>query len=170
MSEPTVVVGKVSRAHGLHGEVAVLVMSDNPDRFAPGSVVFLQDGTELRVRTVRGAIPRALIAFEGFEDRSAAERIRGKTLVVPESMLPPLPAGQYWPSQLEGCEVVTESGGSLGSIVDVISNPANDLWVTVDPNGVETLVPAVHDVIVDVDVGAKRVLVRDLPGLTSAEE
>ena len=170
MSEPTVVVGKVSRAHGLHGEVAVLVMSDNPDRFAPGSVVFLEDGTVLRVRSVRGAVPRALIAFEGFGDRSAAERIRGKTLVVPESMLPQLPAGQYWPSQLEGCEVVTESGGSLGSIVDVISNPANDLWVTVDANGVETLVPAVHDVIVKVDVGAKRVLVRDLPGLTSTEE
>ena len=76
MSEPTVVVGKVSKAHGLHGEVAVLVMSDNPDRFAPGSVVFLEDGTVLRVRSVRGAVPRALIAFEGFEDRSAAERIR----------------------------------------------------------------------------------------------
>ena len=169
MLEPTVVVGRVTKPHGLHGEVAVLVLSDNPDRFSPVSSVFLEDGTELTVRAVRGAGSRALIAFEGFDDRSAADRIRGHTLVVPESMLPSLPDGEYWPSQLEGCAVVTESGGSLGSIVDVIPNPANDLWVAVDPNGVETLVPAIRDVIVDVDIRAKRVLVRDLPGLTAPE-
>ena len=47
MAEPTVVVGKVTKAHGLHGEVVVLVFSDNPERFAPGAVMFLEDGREL---------------------------------------------------------------------------------------------------------------------------
>jgi 16S rRNA processing protein RimM len=170
MAEPTVVVGKIARAHGLHGEVSVLVFSDNPQRFEPGSDVFLEDGTRLTIRSSRGQGSATLVAFDGFEDRSAAERVRGRTLVVPESMLPPLPEGEYWPHQLEGCEVITESGRHLGSIVDVIPNPANDLWVANDPSGVETLVPAIRDVIVNVDVAAKRVVVRDVPGLTLPED
>jgi ribosomal 30S subunit maturation factor RimM len=52
----------------------------------------------------------------------------------------------------------------------VIPNPANDLWVAVDDDGVETLVPALRDVVVEVDVVSKRVLVRDVPGLTAPDD
>jgi ribosomal 30S subunit maturation factor RimM len=54
--------------------------------------------------------------------------------------------------------------------VDVLPNPANDLWVARDETGVETLVPALRTVIVDVDVDAKRILVRHVPGLTAPDE
>ena len=170
MAEPTVVVGKVTKAHGLQGEVTVLVISDNPERFASGATVFLEDGSPLIVRATRRNGARLLVAFGGVDDRTAAERLHGKMLVVPESMLPELPEGEYWPHHLEGCEIVTESGRSLGAIHDVIPNPANDLWVAVDERGVETLVPALRDVILEVDVRGKRVVVRDVPGLTSPEE
>ena len=73
MPEPTVVVGKVTKAHGLHGEVMVLVFSDNPDRFEPGSSMFLEDGREVRVRTARPNGGRLLVAFEGVGDRNAAD-------------------------------------------------------------------------------------------------
>ena len=95
--------------------------------------------------------------------------MRGQVLVVPESWLPELPEGEYWPFQLEGCEVVTEDGRSLGTVAEVIPNPANDLWVAVDDDGEETLVPAISDVIVDVDVEAKRIVVREVPGITAPE-
>jgi len=170
MAEPTVIVGKITRAHGLHGEVSVLVFSDNPRRFEPGSDVFLEDGTRLTIRSSRGKGSATLVGFEGLEDRSAAERVRGRMLVVPEAMLPPLPAGEYWPHQLEGCEVITESGRRLGSIVDVIPSPANDLWLARDPDGTETLVPAIKEVVVSVDVAAKHVLVSDVPGLPVPED
>jgi 16S rRNA processing protein RimM len=65
--------------------------------------------------------------------------------------------------------VETESGRSLGSITEVIPNPANDLWVATDDAGEETLVPALRAVIIDVDIAGKRVLVRDVPGLTAPE-
>jgi 16S rRNA processing protein RimM len=170
VSEPTVVVGKVTKAHGLHGEVVVLVFSDNPDRFSAGSRMFSTDGRVMRVRASRPNGGRLLVAFEGVEDRNAAEALRGATLVVPRSALPDLPEGEFWPHQLEGCTVVTESGRTLGAIVDVIANPANDLWVAVDDGGTETLVPAIRQVVVDVDVPARRVLVRDIPGLTAPDE
>lgn len=170
MSEPTVVVGKVTKAHGLRGEVVVLVFSDNPDRFEPGSSMFLENGREVRVRASRPNGGRMLVAFEGVDDRNAAEALRGLTLVVPRSFLPELPEGEYWPHQLEGCVVVTESGRKLGAISDVVANRANDLWVVVDEAGAEIMVPAIREVIVDVDIEAGRVLVRDIPGLTAPDD
>ena len=169
MREPTIVVGAITKAHGLRGEVAVQVLSDNPERFADGATVWLKDGRQLTVRGSRGAGARLLISFEEVGDRAAAESLRGAILVVPESMLPDLPEDQYWPHQLEGCEVTTESGRALGAIRDVIANPANDIWVTVEGDR-EILVPAIHEVVVSVDIAGKRVVVRDVPGLTAPDE
>jgi len=171
VSEPTVVVvGKITKAHGLRGEVVVLVFSDNPDRFAPGSSVFVEGGRELTIRDARPNGGRLLVSFEGIDGRTAAEHLRGVTLVVPRSMLPTLAEGEFWPHQLEGCEVITESGRPLGAIVDVVANAANDLWVAVDGSGTETLIPAIREVVAEVDVAGKRVLVRDLPGLTVPDD
>jgi 16S rRNA processing protein RimM len=168
--EPTVVVGRVTKVHGLRGEVAIQVFSDNPDRFAPDSQVFLEDGRALTIAAAREHGGRLLVTFAEVQDRAVAESLRGRSLVVPESMLPPLPAGEYWPHQLVGCKVVTESGRHLGTVAEVVPNPANDLWVAVDAEGTETLVPALKDVIVSVDVAAHEILVRDVPGLTAPDE
>jgi 16S rRNA processing protein RimM len=170
VDEPTVVVGKVTKAHGLLGEVTVLPLTDNPDRFAPGGVVYLEDGRSLSIRDSRDNGARLLVTFEGVGDRTAAEALRGSILVVPESELPDLPDGTYWPHQLEGCEVVTTSGRTLGTIADVVANRANDIWITAAPDGEEILVPAIRQVIAEVDIAAKRVLVHEVPGITAPEE
>ena len=111
-----------------------------------------------------------LVGFEESTDRTAAEALRGMELCVPESWLPELADGEYWPFQLEGCEVRTEAGRMLGTLVEVIPNPANDLWVARDDAGTESLVPALRDVIVEVDLDSRRVLVRDVPGLTVPDD
>jgi 16S rRNA processing protein RimM len=170
VSEPTVVVGTVAKAHGLGGEVTVQVRSDNPDRFAVGATVLLPDGRALTVASAHQHGKVLLVGFDEFRDRTAAEALRGKDLSVPESWLPKLAEGEYWPFQLEGCEVVTESGRALGTLVEVTPNPANDLWVARDETGTETLVPAIRDVIVEVDLDGRRVLVRDVPGLTAPDD
>jgi 16S rRNA processing protein RimM len=170
VTEPTVAVGKITKAHGLRGEVVVLVFSDNPERFIAGSAVNIEDGRELTIRDARPNGGRLLVSFEGVEERTAAERLRGSILVVPQSALPPLPEGEFWSHQLIGCEVVTEAGRSLGVVSDVIGNPANDLWVAVDDAGTETLIPAIREFVVEVDLAAGRVSVRDIPGLTASED
>ncbi len=168
--EPTVVVGKVTRSHGLKGELSVLVLSDNPNRFDEGSSVFTEGGRELVVQACRRNGARLLVTFQGVVDRTAADALRGTMLVVPVSMLPDLEPGEFWPHQLEGCEVVTESGRSLGRLTDVIPNPTNDIWVVVDDDGTESLLPAISQVISDVDLKAARVLVKDIAGLTAPDE
>jgi 16S rRNA processing protein RimM len=170
VDEPTVIVGKITKAHGLKGELAVLSLSDNPDRFVEGNVVFLQDGRALTIREVRANGARLLLTFDGVADRTAAEALGGAMLVVPEAELPDLPDGTYWPHQLEGCEVVTRTGRSFGTITEVVANPANDIWIATGPAGEETLVPAIRQVIAEVDIRARRVIVNEVPGITAAEE
>ncbi len=170
MDEPTVVVGVVTGVHGLRGEVSVQNRSDNPDRWTPGGTVFREDGAPLTISASRRHGRRLLVSFAGVSDRSSAEALRGTVLVVPESWLPDLPEGEWWAHQLEGCEVRTVSGRILGVVREVIPNPANDLWVAVDDAGRETLVPALADLLIDVDVAARTIVVDDVPGLTAPEE
>ena len=170
MDGPAVVVGSIAKAHGIRGEVSVEVRSDNPDRFADGATVYLEDGRALTVRSHRSHGGRLLVSFEGVDDRDAAAALRGEVLVVPPSMLPPLPEGQWWPHQLVGCAVRTESGRELGELVDVLPTPANDLWLAREADGRETLLPAVRDLIVDVDPERRAIVVRDVPGLTAPDD
>jgi len=167
---PAVVVGTIARAHGVRGEVSIDVRSDNPDRFADGATVYLEDGRALTVRSHRSHGGRLLVSFEGVEDRDAADALRGRALVVPPSMLPALPEGQWWPHQLVGSAVRTEAGRDLGELVDVLPNPANDLWLARDASGRETLLPAVRELIVEVDPAARTIVVRDVAGLTAPDD
>jgi 16S rRNA processing protein RimM len=107
--------------------------------------------------------------FEGVADRTAAEQLNGRYLFVPEDEAPELPEGSFWPHQLVGCEVVTDSGSALGQIREVVLGVANDIWVTGPPEA-EVLIPALKDVVVSVDVAGRRVVVRDVPGITAPED
>ncbi|HEY6679876.1 MAG TPA: ribosome maturation factor RimM [Actinomycetota bacterium] len=169
MERPTIVVGVVLKSHGLRGEVTVQSRSDNPDRWTPGAVVFDEDGTSYRVTAARVHGTRLLVSLDGIADRTAADALRGREMLIPESWLPELPDGEWWPHQLEGCRMVTERGRELGVLSEVIANPANDLWVAVDETGSETLVPVLKDLLIEVDIPGKRIVVRDVPGLTIPE-
>src|SRR5512134_3147690 len=111
--EPTVAVGRVTRPHGVTGEVAVVVLSEVPERFADGATVWLEDGRALTVGSSRPHKDRLLVRFRGVADRAQADALHGALLVVPESMSPPLPEGSWWDHQLIGCEVATEAGRAL---------------------------------------------------------
>jgi len=166
--EPTVVVGRITRPHGLKGELSVLVLSEVDGRFAEGALVYLEDGRALTVESARRHRSGLLVKFREVGDRTAAERLARTVLVVPESASPELPDGSWWDHQLVGCEVVTESGRSLGTVREVIHTAANDVWSAVSGDR-ETLIPALKDVVVSVDTAGKRIVVREVPGLTVPE-
>ena len=166
MDEPTVAVGRVARAHGVQGEVAVLVLSEVEDRFALGATLWLEDGRTLTVESSRPHRGRLLVRFREVRDREQAEGLQRALLVVPESSSPSLPEGSWWDHQIEGCAVETDRGRALGTVREVIHTAANDVWSVVDGEGRETLVPVLIDVLDSVDVGAKRIVVREIAGLT----
>ena len=168
-SEPTVVVGRITRPHGVTGELTVLVLTEVPGRFADGAVFTLEDGRTVTVESSRPHKDRLLVRFEGVGDRAQAEALQGAFLQVPESTSPELPEGSWWDHRLVGCRVSTETGIDLGVLRDVIHTQANDVWSAVDADGVETLIPVLRDLVIDVDVDAGMILVRDAPGLTTPE-
>ena len=169
MEEPTVAVGRITRSHGVRGEVAVLVISEVPERFEDGATVRTEDGRRLTVSGSRRHGDRLLVRFAEVGDREQADALRGALLVVPESASPELPEGSWWDHQIVGCQVVTDAGRALGTVRDVIHTAANDVWSVVDADEAETLIPVIEDVIADVDVAAKRIVVHEVPGLTAPE-
>jgi 16S rRNA processing protein RimM len=169
VDEPTVAVGRITKAHGVHGEVAIENRSDNADRWVPGSVVHDERGSTLTVASVRPHGERLLVRFEEVSDRTAAEAIVGRTLVVPRSWLPELEPGQWWAFEAEGLEVETDDGRRLGRVAEVLAYPAQDLWRIVNDDGGETLVPVVDELVLSVDLEARRAVVRSLRGLTAPE-
>jgi 16S rRNA processing protein RimM len=166
MDESTVAVGRITRAHGVQGELAVLVISEVPGRFADGETVWLEDGRTLTVESSRPHKDRLLVRFREVQTREQAEALQRALLVVPESLSPELPEGSWWDHRIVGCAIETDTGRALGTVHDVIHTAANDVWSAVDDEGTETLIPVLRDVILDVDIGAKRIVVREIPGLT----
>lgn len=167
MNEPTIAVGRITRSHGVHGEVAVLVISEVPERFREGATIWTDGGRALTVSASRSHGDRLLVRFDGVGDREQADALRGTLLVVPESASPDLPEGSWWDHQIVGCAVETDTGRVLGTVGDVIHTAANDVWSVVDATHAETLIPVIADVIVDVDVGERRIVVREVSGLTT---
>jgi 16S rRNA processing protein RimM len=166
VGEPTVAVGRITRPHGVHGEVAVLVLSEVPDRFADGATVWTEGGLRLTVVSSRRHADRLLVRFREVGDRARAEELARALLVVPESSSPDLPEGSWWDHRVEGCALATDTGRELGTVREVIHTAANDVWSVVDEAGDETLIPVLKEVLVSVDVDAKRIVVHEIPGLT----
>ncbi len=161
------VVGRITRAHGVRGEVAVQVLSEVPGRFAEGAVVYLEDGRRLTVDAVRPHGDRLLVRFREVGDRTEAAALARSLLVVAESESPPLPEGSWWDHQIVGCRVLTEAGADLGRVHEVIHTAANDVWAAVDASGRETLIPVLRDVVRSVDVVDREIVVDEIDGLTT---
>jgi 16S rRNA processing protein RimM len=117
-------VGRVTRPHGLRGEVVVTLVTDRLERLAPGSVLDA-DGRALEVLASRPHQRGHIVSFAGIEDRSAAEALQGATLRAPSVDDP----SELWVHELIGAPVVTVDGHSVGTVSAVEANPASDILV-----------------------------------------
>ena len=119
-------VGRIGRAHGLRGEIAVSLSTDREERVAPGSVLGIT-GRELVVVRARPLQHRWLVVFEGVEDRTAAEALQGEVLYA--DALPADDDDELWVHELIGAVVQDPAGNSLGTVIALEANPASDLLV-----------------------------------------
>jgi 16S rRNA processing protein RimM len=167
-----VVVGRVGRAHGVRGDVAVEVRTDDPERrFMPGARLRTSSSTAatptvVTVETARWHSGRLLLHLVGVDDRTAAESLRGVLLQVevdPDET--PADPEEFYDHQLVGLAVVDRDGTAIGSVVDVLHG-AQDLLVVeheAAASGAQrSLVPFVQVLVPEVDLDAGRLVV-DLP-------
>jgi len=147
------VVGRIGRAHGLRGEVAVTFTTNREERSAPGAILYAGD-RELVIMASRPHQGRMLVRFAGVDDRTEAERLLG--IVLHAAPLAggddELTEGEFWVHELVGSTVVDRAGVRRGTVVAVEANPAHDLLVLEDG----ALVPMVFvvdqrdgDVVID---------------------
>jgi 16S rRNA processing protein RimM len=152
-------VGQVVGAFGVQGAVKVRALTDFPERFAPGAELFLE-GSAHRVEWSRQQPTGLVVKLAGVDDRELAQAQRGRYLEVPDQALHPLPAGRWYHHDLVGLAVATEAGRDLGTLVEVLTGPANDVWVA-RRGSQEHLVPVTGEAVLTVDVAAGRVTVAD---------
>jgi len=171
-------VGRIVRPHGLHGEVVVEPSTDEPEqRYAVGATLVTEpSGTgsrgpdpvpeTLTVATRRPHQGRLIVAFAGIPDRDAADRLRGVLLWVDSAgIAPPADPDEFHDHQLVGLAAVTPAGERLGEIARVQHGPAADQLVLARPDGRTALVPFVAAIVPEVDLAGGRIVVDPPTGL-----
>ena len=118
-STELVQVGRVGKPHGLDGSFFVEQASEDPERFAVGTVLHV-DGEPARVESSKRSGGRPVIRL----DRTAQ---RGAELAVPREALPPKAEGEYYAFELVGLQVEEEGGRELGRVAQVAPGVANDV-------------------------------------------
>ncbi len=163
-------VGRIVAPFGLVGEVKVVPLTDFPERFARMKTVLVGERhTRYRVVHARPHQAQILLTLRGVDDPDAAEALRGEMLRVPIAEAAALAEDQYFWYQIIDLEVVTTAGQTLGKIVDIIRTGANDVYVVRGIRG-ELLIPAIEDVVKQVDLPAGRLVVELIPGLVDERE
>jgi 16S rRNA processing protein RimM len=143
--------GRVGRPHGLDGSFHVT--RPVPALLVLGGSVRVGDRVIAIVRR-SGTPARPILRLEGVDDRPAIEALRGAELLVARADAPPLPEGEYWAEDLEGCVVVTPDGGELGHVAAMRVLPSCEVLEVGD-----LLVPMVADAVLEVSLPERRIVV-----------
>jgi 16S rRNA processing protein RimM len=161
-------VGYVTGAHGLRG--ALRVKLDNHDSVLLRCVQRLtlvrgQESIEYAVAGAQSAGQGAFkVILDGIAHVDQAVAQRGAIVMVAAAALPPAAPSEFYYFQALGCEIVTTTGLPVGTIEEVFSNGANEVWV-VRNHSTEHLVPVIENIVKSIDLAARRIIIEAVPGL-----
>ncbi|MBU9714579.1 ribosome maturation factor RimM [Evansella tamaricis] len=165
-------VGKIVNTHGIRGEVRVISRTDFPEeRYATGNTLYVLDekGTRqpLQVSSWRKHKQFDLLTFEGFNNVNDVEQFKGTLLQVdPETLDDELQEGEFYYHEIIGLNVITDDGVELGKVKEILSPGANDVWVVQrKENGKDILLPYIEEVVKEINIDKKEVIVHLMEGL-----
>jgi len=166
--EDYLAVGRIIGAHGVRGEIKVKLLTDFPERFEPGALLYLEgESVQREVLSSRPHKGVLLVKLEGTSDRNAVEVLRGKYLFVAREEAMPLAEDEYYEDELIGLQVETMAGEALGELIEIMWTAANEVYIVQGPAG-EVLIPAIAEVVQEVDLEKGVMRVTLLPGLLDA--
>jgi len=162
------VVGRITRPHGVRGTLRIAPMTDHPERFRQLKQIWLShsetERTPFSITRVQMQPDAVLVTLAGIDDRDAAEQWRAAWVEIPGTEVLPLPEGKHYLFEIIGVQVVTEDGVALGQVVDILRNPAHDVYV-VRGEEREYLIPAVPEFIRQIDSETGLMIVHVVDGL-----
>jgi len=145
-------IGQIVKPQGVRGEIKVLPMTDDPERYLDLEYVFLDEKgeTQLEVTGARIREGFAYITLDGITDRDQVERMRNMFLYIDRANAAPLPEGRYYVADLIGMQVSDDKGNELGKLVDVMQAGGNDVY---EVKGKRVFrFPAIKKVLKNVDI------------------
>ena len=161
-------VGKIVNTHGLRGEVKVVPWTDYPQQFEDIEYVYRKTKTDyekLSVCGVKYQKGNIIVQFAEITDLDTAEKYKNQVIYAEREALGELPEGVYYIADLIGLNVITDEGEEIGKIVDVLNTGASDIYEIKRTGRKNLLIPAIPDVVLDVDLENKNVTVHMMDGL-----
>lgn len=168
-TERHVLVGKVLKAHGIKGELKILVYSGDPDDFSHFPRILLVDehfstSKEFEVEKSRPQAKGVIVKLAGLDDRTSAEILHGFEIWTEKDFLPALAEDEFYWHEVVGLRVETENGEKLGKVKKLFESGAADILV-IRGTGREYLVPAMDEFIASIDYDNGLLVIKDVPGL-----
>lgn len=161
-------VARIGKPHGIRGEVTVQVMTDAPEeRFVPGQVLDVDPASNgpLTVSKARWNKDILLLGFAEIQDRNGAEAVRGSKLFVEAEATDAEDDGDEWYAhELVGLKALVDER-EIGTVVALQQGEAQDLLEVELNDGVTALIPFVEEIVPEVDLDAKTVIITPPPGL-----
>ncbi|HEX6593911.1 MAG TPA: ribosome maturation factor RimM [Bacillota bacterium] len=169
MTEKMFEIGKIINTHGIRGEVKVFRITHFEERFSVGNTVYVvkEEDKPLQLTIDGHRVHKGydLLHFEGYNRIEDVETFKNAYLKITEEQLTELEEGSYYYYEIIGCSVYTNKGKKVGDVKEILSPGANDVWVVIDDVGNETLIPFITDVVTDVDVKSKKIIIHPMEGL-----
>ena len=163
--------GQIVSTHGIKGEMRFNPWCDSPDFVKKFKTLYYDNKGEKSVKVV-SARPHGnvvILMLDGIDDVDKAKALKNTILYMKRSDAL-LPKGTWFLQELFDCTVIDDNNGKiLGTIIDVSETGANDVWHIKTPNGSEVLIPAIKQVIVNVDVESGIVKINPIKGLFEDE-
>jgi len=162
-----VTIGQIVAFFGLRGELKVRLLTDIPNRFEQLEAVYVGPDQQRysieHVRPYKGEM--IILKLLGIDDANDAEALRLQDLVLPASQLAELPEGSYYQHDILGLTVLTLSNQQLGQIADIIETGSNDVYLIKGPDGEQVMIPAIKEVVKQIDLIRRTMYIDPLPGL-----
>ena len=163
MTQTRILLGVVTAAHGIKGEVKVKTFTQSPERLHAYGPVIVEDGRQFEVAALRVSKPdEAIVRFAGIADRNAAESLKGQRLYVPRSALPATEAGEFYYADMIGLRAEDAAGNRLGTVCGVHNFGAGDVVEIEFTDGTTEFIAFSDANVPAVDIAAGRIVI-ELP-------
>lgn len=161
-------IGQIVNTFGIKGMVKIKPFTDDIKRFDKLEKVYIKNNKgkkEYEIQEIKYHKNMVLIKFEGIDNPEDAENLRESYVLIDREKEQPLEEGTYYIVDLIGLEVYTDEGNLLGNLEDIFNTGSNDIYVVKDELGKQILLPAISDVIKQIDIDNKKIIVHLIQGL-----
>lgn len=161
-------IGQIVNTNGLKGMLKIKPFTDDLTRFEDLEYIYIQKGQELiekNIEQVKYVKNMVLLKLEGIDSIEEAEEYRNLYIKINKEDIGDLQEGEYLIADMLECNVYTEENELLGKMVDIFNTGSNDIYVVKTEEGKEILLPAIKDVVKEIDIQEKKIIIKLMDGL-----